>query len=452
MSRLDIRLRASEIAAVCDEVAALVGLPVQKVVQPEPWTVLVSLRGSWVLLSADPAIGRLCLVDKPAGTGEAAPAFCMLLRKELYGRRLERVVAVPGERACELNFGDRAVRLFLFGKAAQLVLVDTTAERVLGAVGPAREPWLVLPPPREPGPPSRFTATGVTVSQQIAAFAEDALKTTAEAQRVVEQRRQADRLRRREQALLADLARVDATADARRDADLLLAHAFEIPKGARETTLPDDFSDGRPIVIRLDPARTIQENAAHLYHAHKRLQRARAGIEERLAATRRELAVVESGHITLPASPSGRTSKRGGPVARPPYHRFTSANGTPILVGRGAAKNDELTFHVARGADLWLHTRDVPGAHVVVPLGGREVDEATLLDAATLAAWHSPARDETQVDVGYTLRKHVRKPPRAAPGLVTTAGLKTIRVRMEPERLKRLLATADSTPRNDKGG
>jgi predicted ribosome quality control (RQC) complex YloA/Tae2 family protein len=111
------------------------------------------------------------------------------------------------------------------------------------------------------------------------------------------------------------------------------------------------------------------------------------------------------------------------------------------LVGRGADRNDELTFQVARGNDLWLHARDVPGAHVVVPLAGRPIDEETLVDAALLAAHHSNARGEPQVDVSYTLRKQVRKPPRTRPGLVTLSGAKTLRVRVDPERLARLLAS-----------
>jgi predicted ribosome quality control (RQC) complex YloA/Tae2 family protein len=99
---------------------------------------------------------------------------------------------------------------------------------------------------------------------------------------------------------------------------------------------------------------------------------------------------------------------------------------------------------VARGSDLWLHTRDVPGAHVIVRLpSGVRIDEQTLLDAATLAAHHSSARGEAQVDVGYTLRKHVRKPPKSRPGSVTFSSLKTIRVRLEPERLARLLGSLE---------
>ena len=108
---------------------------------------------------------------------------------------------------------------------------------------------------------------------------------------------------------------------------------------------------------------------------------------------------------------------------------------------------------MSSGNDLWLHTRDVPGAHVVVPLAGAPIDEQTLLDAATLAVWFSPARPDeapvpgtpqaalVQADVTYALRKLIRKPRGAAPGRVSVAGGQTIRVRLEPERLQRLLAS-----------
>jgi predicted ribosome quality control (RQC) complex YloA/Tae2 family protein len=88
-----------------------------------------------------------------------------------------------------------------------------------------------------------------------------------------------------------------------------------------------------------------------------------------------------------------------------------------------------------------MHTRDVPGAHVVVPLSGRPIDGETLLDAATLAAYHSNARGEAQVDVVYVARKLVRKPPKSRPGTVTHSGGKTLRVRVEAARLQRLLAS-----------
>ena len=136
-------------------------------------------------------------------------------------------------------------------------------------------------------------------------------------------------------------------------------------------------------------------------------------------------------------------------------------NAVPMKPRRVSRAVCPLSIEVARGNDLWLHTRDVPGAHVVVPLAGRPIDEATLLDAATLAVWFSPARPvasleaadavslaalaQTQADVTYLLRKFVRKPRHAAPGRVSLSGGKTLRVRLEAARLRRLLASREET-------
>ncbi len=204
--------------------------------------------------------------------------------------------------------------------------------------------------------------------------------------------------------------------------------------------LPDDFADGAPIAIALDPSLSARDNATRLYKEHKRLSRALAGIERRLADARAKLAKLERGDF-VPEAREARPARAPGKRAErpPPYREFRSSTGAAILVGRGADRNDELTFKVARGNDLWLHTRDVPGAHVIVPTSGKPVDGETLLDAATLAAHHSNARGEAQVDVVYVARKLVRKPPKSSPGTVTHSGGKTIRVRIEPPRLERLL-------------
>jgi len=117
----------------------------------------------------------------------------------------------------------------------------------------------------------------------------------------------------------------------------------------------------------------------------------------------------------------------------------------PIYVGRGAADNDALTFRVARPRDLWLHAKGTSGAHVVLPLGkGKEPASEALVDAAHLAAHFSTQRDEPTVEVTYTLRGRVRKPRGSAPGLVVVDQGKTMWVRMEPDRLKRLLASEES--------
>jgi predicted ribosome quality control (RQC) complex YloA/Tae2 family protein len=77
-----LTLRAAELDDVAREIArTLDGRTVQKVIQPDDHTVLLGLRGAWLLVCADARLGRMHLVDgKPPGTGEAAPPFAMLLR------------------------------------------------------------------------------------------------------------------------------------------------------------------------------------------------------------------------------------------------------------------------------------------------------------------------------------------------------------------------------------
>jgi predicted ribosome quality control (RQC) complex YloA/Tae2 family protein len=430
-------LAARELSDVCAEVNALGrNRPVQKVIQPDRYTVLLGLKARWLLISCDAKTGRLHFVDdKPPGTGEAAPSFCMLLRKHLVGARLDACEAVPGERACELRFirGDdhTVLRLYLYGRAAQLVFHDATG-RALAAIGPARSTHNALPEPRPlDDKPSRF---GDAPSARIAAHY--ASLPAVEPNVVRDEQAHRKKLERLEKALLSDRERALAAEVRRKHADLLLAHLADVPRGAESTDLPDDFGDGEIVHIDLDPSKSARENAARFYKEHKRMTRALDSIDERLAEVRRKL---EHGSPAPPRTPQTR-GKSAAPSL--PYREYRAQNGDEILVGRGDAKNDELTFKVARGSDLWLHTRDVPGAHVVVILKpGSTVDPDTLVDAATLAAHHSNARDEAQVDVGYTLRKNVRKPPKTKPGTVLTSELKTIRVRMQPDRLARLLRT-----------
>ena len=113
-------------------------------------------------------------------------------------------------------------------------------------------------------------------------------------------------------------------------------------------------------------------------------------------------------------------------------------------MGRSARDNDTLTFRVARGRDIWLHARDAAGSHVVVPMErGADVSHETLLDAAHLAVHFSKARGERVADVHWTERKHIRRVPGGAPGLVTVAAGRTLRISVEDERLTALYERRD---------
>ena len=108
---------------------------------------------------------------------------------------------------------------------------------------------------------------------------------------------------------------------------------------------------------------------------------------------------------------------------------YQSKDGFTILVGRNNRQNDLLTLKTANKNDIWLHTKNIPGSHVIICSNGREVPDTTLEEAARLAAAHSKARESSQVPVDYTAVKNVSKPQGAKPGRVISVNYRTVYVK-----------------------
>lgn len=247
----------------------------------------------------------------------------------------------------------------------------------------------------------------------------------------------------------AELQKVQAEAaraeELRQQGDLLFAYVAQVPPGASEVTLPG--FDGTPVRIPLDPTLSAVDNARRLFTRLRRIRSAQpevarrlTDVTERRAYLENALALVET--ATSPEdvrsmreelvdehvlTPRRRTPRRPRVVSTGP-RRFTSTTGHHILVGRTNRENDEVTFTHARPDDVWLHARGMPGAHVVVRADGRPIPDAALAEAAQIAAYFSRGRTAKNVEVSYTLRKYVKKPRGARPGLVAISNEKTILV------------------------
>lgn len=124
------------------------------------------------------------------------------------------------------------------------------------------------------------------------------------------------------------------------------------------------------------------------------------------------------------------------PTTKP--NQFTSSDGFTILVGKNNKQNDYLTLRIADPEDLWMHTKNIPGSHVIIKCAGKEVPDNTLLEAATLAAYFSKARLSSQVPVDYTMKKHVKKPSGSKPGMVIYETNSTIYVTPTEELVVKL--------------
>jgi predicted ribosome quality control (RQC) complex YloA/Tae2 family protein len=243
-----------------------------------------------------------------------------------------------------------------------------------------------------------------------------------------------ERAQKKVERLTAELgtASQDATR-LRADADLLLANVREAKRGSKVVDLIG--FDGQPVRLQLDPALSATEQAQSWYTQARKRERAAdqlpaliAQAEAELLASREQVERVRSGEAVEIELPRSRAKQRPAPTEKLPYRRYRTASGLEVRVGRSSRGNDELTLHHSSGNDVWMHARDVGGAHVVLRWSDADntPPKQDLVQAATLAALHSKARHSRVVPVDWTRRKHVRKRRGSPPGQVMVDRAKTI--------------------------
>jgi len=278
-------------------------------------------------------------------------------------------------------------------------------------------------------------------------------------------RKRVQRLERRIAAVRQDLGRLDDVPRFQKIGSLLLSQGQTITRGTTRAELID-WETNEPIVVNLAPDKPAQSQAAEFFQKARRLQRGSEVMQKRLAETLQQIESIKPWELMVLDAPADwdvlqeiaqkleaanigqsiaafpSAPKKAEKDERKSYHTFHSANGREIWVGKSGKDNDELVTRLARPHDLWLHAKNIPGAHVIVPLDKHHsCPPDVLVDAATLAAHFSNARHESRCEVSYVERRYVRKPKKSAPGSVTTHHEKVIDVRIEKDRLGRLLGS-----------
>ncbi|MGA1474027.1 MAG: Rqc2 family fibronectin-binding protein [Prochlorothrix sp.] len=245
----------------------------------------------------------------------------------------------------------------------------------------------------------------------------------------------------------------------RQQGDLLMAHLHQWQPGLTLLNVAD-FETGDPVQITLDPDKNAVQNAQRLYKQHQKLKRAQAAVQPLLQAVENEVQYLEQVEETLQELGEGRTqtdwlalrevqeelvqegyggkgdrwaattsgggkSRRSGDRSKAltpsqsDFYRYQTPQGLEVLVGRNNRQNDNLTFQVATPYDLWFHTQEIPGSHVLLRLAAGQAPETEDLQfTADVAAYHSRARQADRAPVVYTEPRHVYKPKGAGPGLV----------------------------------
>ena len=234
--------------------------------------------------------------------------------------------------------------------------------------------------------------------------------------------------------------------------DLLNANLYRLEKGA-QAEVENYFEEAMPLVqIPLDPALTPAQNAQRYYKAYRRAQTAEEKLQVQICQAQEEIQYLETVFDALSRAESERDLteirqeltehgylKKGRGKQKPPAPaaplQFITSDGCQILVGRNNRQNDQLTLRAAKKQDLWFHTKNIPGSHVILSSPTGEFSNQAVREAAEIAAFHSRAGGGAQVPVDYTQVRNVRKPQGAKPGMVIYDFYQTVYVTPERERV-----------------
>jgi predicted ribosome quality control (RQC) complex YloA/Tae2 family protein len=241
--------------------------------------------------------------------------------------------------------------------------------------------------------------------------------------------------------------------------DVLMTYQYQLTDHElAEVELPDIYSEtGASIKIKLDKRLTTIQNMQAYYHKYDKFKRAQALLLVQIKNCADNLAYLDSIENSLESSTklaelneiktelistgylNERIKKKTMEKPSKPF-KFSAPDNTVILVGKNNLQNDKLTFKTAHHNDIWLHTKDIPGSHVIIRCENEPVSEETLRLAADIAAHFSKAQGSSKIPVDYTRCRYVKKPAGAKPGFVIFTNQKTLYQTPDAEKLTHILA------------
>lgn len=256
--------------------------------------------------------------------------------------------------------------------------------------------------------------------------------------------------------LEATLREAEQSDKFQRFGELLTANLYAAKKGMKEIEVINYYDEaGTTITIPLDPRKTPSENAQKYFSKYQKAKNAIGAVMEQIEIAKQEVdyfdnllqqiqaaspkdiqeireELVEGGYIRERQKRTGKKPQNAKPV----LDYFHSSDNTEIIVGKNNKQNDYLTNKLAARDDIWFHTKDIPGSHVVIR--SKEPSEQTIREAAMLAAYFSKARNSSSVPVDFTKVRYVKKPSGAKPGFVIYENQQTVYVTPDEELVLQL--------------
>ncbi len=234
-----------------------------------------------------------------------------------------------------------------------------------------------------------------------------------------------------------ELEKCEDKDDLKIKAELINAYQYMLEKGSSVYEVENYYDENKIIKIKADPALSPNANSQKYYKEYRKAKTAEVMLVRLIEENEQELVYIESvideltrseteaeiNEIRRELSENGygkkkikqnekKKSKPLDPI------EYVTSDGFKVLVGRNNVQNDFLTFKKAKSNDMWLHTKDIHGSHVIIVCENREISDKAIEEASVIAAYHSKARESYQVPVDYTFVKNLKKPIGAKPGKV----------------------------------
>ena len=245
--------------------------------------------------------------------------------------------------------------------------------------------------------------------------------------------------------------------------ELITSYIYMIEKGIKSVEVANFYDpEYKNITISLNPNFTPSENAQKYFKKYNKMKTAKKEITSQIEITKEEINYLENIILSIEncenlaelmdireeLSKVGylrakNNSKKETKLTTKP-HEFISSNGFKILVGKNNKQNDNLTLKIASNEDIWMHTKNIPGSHVIIKTEGKEVPDETIFEGAMLAAFFSKSKMSSQVPVDYTKKKNVKKPNGSKPGMVIYETNSTIYVTPTEELIAKLKSKFDN--------
>lgn len=252
-----------------------------------------------------------------------------------------------------------------------------------------------------------------------------------------------NKLQKKLQALQNDLTHAEDAEMQRILADTIMANIYKIKKGQSQADLINIY-DGQPVTVALSPMLSPTDNAQAYYKRYNKYKRAQSEIRLQIDAAKemlQYLASLDSSLLTATTKSEveeirqemintglikiiGKKKKTAAMQKSQPLHIKLNAD-TDLYIGKNNKQNDYVTFTIGTPHDLWFHTKDIPGSHIILKTVLPKPHEDDINLAVQLAAYFSKARNGSSVPVDCVERRYIKKPAGSKPGFVIFTNQKT---------------------------